>query len=78
MTHLQDRRRLQHLRHECGYALQLAITSPNSSEDAVKYRQLGLVGWHKASDLSHERNYSNLPLLALLVMPNNAERTSRM
>jgi hypothetical protein len=59
-TRLQDGRGLQHLRHKRTDSLQLAIASPNSSEDTVKDGQFSLVRGYKAPDLRHESNDADL------------------
>lgn len=60
-THLQDRSGLQHLRHERGHALELAVAGSNAREDLVTDRNFGLGAGDEAANLGHQNNHAYLP-----------------
>ena len=56
----EDSCRFQHLGHESGDTLQLAVASAYTAEDRVEDRDAGRRAWHEAPSLRHERNHTNL------------------
>ena len=53
-AHLENRRGLEHLGHECGHAAQLTVAGPDARQDFVAHGDLGLGAGHKASDLKNK------------------------
>ena len=60
LPHPEDGRRLQHLGHEGGHALQLAVAGPHSGQYAVHHADLRLRARHVAPQLCHQHHHPHL------------------
>ena len=62
----EDTRRLEHLRHERRYTLELTVASANATKDGVEDRNARRRTRDEASRLCHERNHPDLSNICAL------------